>query len=408
MSNDQECVRSYGASSWLAAVLTLSAACALPDLRVAGHSPDAGQSPRDMGIHGDGAPGTRTDPETRSGDAGVKMASDGSDAASPGASSGQAGDAAEPALVGGSGGNASGSLSTQLFALGAACTHGSDCSSMACVDGVCCASTVCSSCQRCGGDGQCQAVRNGNADNCTNGSCNGDGHCVLTMGENCSSASDCSSNQCANGVCCSTDCTGVCSGCDLQAHPGICSPVGDVDNPGRCDGNRTCFNGDCVDLDLNVVGSSPGNFLSFGGHWAARIAQVFTIQNAGKLLEVRMDVQCSPLEIMKLSAAIVRVDADGAPTAPQLASLETKPRPLRTGTTSTGTDSTSFVAQPLGVSAGDKLAVVVDGSNVPSGCGISEASGNVYAGGEAWEQNTGDDWRSYPESDFWMRLIVQH
>ncbi len=58
---------------------------------------------------------------------------------------------------------------------------------------------------------------------CTNGSC---GAKVLKAnGDGCVASGDCTSNHCADGVCCESACTGACVACNLPTMAGLCKPV---------------------------------------------------------------------------------------------------------------------------------------------------------------------------------------
>jgi hypothetical protein len=69
---------------------------------------------------------------------------------------------------------------------------------------------------------------------CNNGNCVG-----RTNGESCSTASDCASNVCADGVCCDVGCDGQCESCNLSGSKGVCSPSSTpkANNPCTTDGS---------------------------------------------------------------------------------------------------------------------------------------------------------------------------
>src|SRR4029077_7349735 len=78
------------------------------------------------------------------------------------------------------------------------------------------------------------------------------------LGTSCTAGSECASNQCVDGVCCESDCTGTCSSCALGKtgqNNGLCRPVTNGTNPddecaqsppspcgndGMCDGAGAC------------------------------------------------------------------------------------------------------------------------------------------------------------------------
>ncbi|MDI3291309.1 MopE-related protein [Polyangium sp. 15x6] len=101
---------------------------------------------------------------------------------------------------------------------GASCTQNSQCASGNCVDGVCCNLACTGSCQACNVQnnvGTCVNIP-GNQDpanECNPGSCNGLGQCQVDLGAPCSSADQCTSGFCADGVCCNAACSGLCQAC---------------------------------------------------------------------------------------------------------------------------------------------------------------------------------------------------
>lgn len=77
---------------------------------------------------------------------------------------------------------------------------------------------------------------------CTGGSCG-----TRALGQPCGKPADCTSNFCAQGVCCDSACTGSCVACNLPGKVGKCSPVasGTQCAPAACSGDsrlsaRTC------------------------------------------------------------------------------------------------------------------------------------------------------------------------
>jgi hypothetical protein len=126
----------------------------------------------------------------------------------------------------------------------------------------------------CDGNGTCQpqGVQNCSPFRCVTDACNktcvtdndcDTGHvCVKGLcgpksnGQSCSTATECQSAHCVDGVCCDTACTGACRSCALASAPGKCTsiPVGNTDprglctdmtaascaTNGRCDGSGAC------------------------------------------------------------------------------------------------------------------------------------------------------------------------
>jgi hypothetical protein len=164
-------------------------------------------------------------------------------------------------------------------ALGAPCEEDRACQSGICADGTCCASACVGPCRRCdnpGQLGQCQLLAQGapcGGKLCKDlvtfqpqSSCDGAGRCIesppiscaptrclddacvvaCTRNDECdppatchsgtcrkggppaavcSSAQECATGFCQQGVCCDRPCTGVCESCLLPASRGRCSPI---------------------------------------------------------------------------------------------------------------------------------------------------------------------------------------
>ncbi len=120
---------------------------------------------------------------------------------------------------------------------GGACTANTDCDTGFCVDGVCCQTACTGSCMACNQNptpGVCSPVVSAvDPDTCTGASyCNAGGTCVtkLTPGTACSNTVQCASGVCSSvdGVCCNSDCTGLCQSCvaaKTGAAAGVCSAV---------------------------------------------------------------------------------------------------------------------------------------------------------------------------------------
>jgi hypothetical protein len=163
---------------------------------------------------------------------------------------------------------------------GAACSISSQCSSGFCVDGVCCNSACNGLCQvcnltgnlgscayiaansdpsdECAGTGTCGGTCNGAGacqfpslglacvvPNDGAGTCNGLGTCVpntlLGNGLACTSASQCQSGYCVDGVCCNSTCGGLCQACNLAGSVGACANIPNSQDPANeCAGAFTC------------------------------------------------------------------------------------------------------------------------------------------------------------------------
>jgi N-acetylneuraminic acid mutarotase len=137
---------------------------------------------------------------------------------------------------------------------GITCVAGgaTDCASGFCVDGVCCQSLCDAPCSVCGGAGLCGFVASGLQDDfpvgaCTSGDvCDGSGGCMKSLTQPCADPSECLSDFCADGMCCSEACDDLCWNC----LSGVCAPVavGITDTTPNetcggaqaCDGSGTC------------------------------------------------------------------------------------------------------------------------------------------------------------------------
>jgi hypothetical protein len=78
-------------------------------------------------------------------------------------------------------------------------------------------------------------------------------------GAPCTSADQCDSGFCVDGVCCTSRCDGVCQACNLTAN-GTCTTVPNqtpCPDSDLCDGTETCQNGQCVEgTPLNCINSN--------------------------------------------------------------------------------------------------------------------------------------------------------
>jgi hypothetical protein len=103
--------------------------------------------------------------------------------------------------------------------------HVEICETMTCHDGTTCeppcTETSCGSGARCTAMGVCQRLS-------------------LT-GEACAATAECAGGTCADGVCCTTACDGVCESCALPGKAGVCTAIADGTDPyAECSGGRTC------------------------------------------------------------------------------------------------------------------------------------------------------------------------
>ncbi|MBK8255273.1 MAG: hypothetical protein IPK82_21760 [Polyangiaceae bacterium] len=151
--------------------------------------------------------------------------------------------------------NCNGAGACGLFANGVACTTNGECASTFCADGVCCNSACNTTCNACtaakkgsGSDGTCGAVGSGldpDAE-CTGSQiCNGAGACKIPLGAACLLGTDCLSGFCADGVCCSAACTGLCQACTATKKgtgaDGVCGNINSGTDPdAECFGMFSC------------------------------------------------------------------------------------------------------------------------------------------------------------------------
>lgn len=62
-----------------------------------------------------------------------------------------------------------------------------------------------------------------------------------SRGGTCTTAADCDTNICVDGVCCTTTCTGVCQRCDgAGTNRGLCTTVTNATDPDTCTGTSSC------------------------------------------------------------------------------------------------------------------------------------------------------------------------
>jgi hypothetical protein len=180
-------------------------------------------------------------------------------------------------------------------ARGEACDVNEDCSSGHCVDNVCCNETcgdICEACDIPGHAGTCTPYAGGTdpenecgAYTCTGSNqcysagsynlgtscyaycdtkCKPEYHCRWTynpstdnittscvaknpVGDSCSTDCQCDSGHCVDSVCCNSECSGTCRGCNTPNRRGLCTYYDDVDPDNEC-GFYTCNgNGSCHD-----------------------------------------------------------------------------------------------------------------------------------------------------------------
>jgi hypothetical protein len=159
---------------------------------------------------------------------------------------------------------------------GCTATRASNCASGFCVEGLCCSSASCSdpcrSCAVVGHEGTCMQAAAGTEvpGSCSNGqACDGSGSCKSKNGVTCSSASDCASGFCVDGVCCESACDGKCVSCNQAPSAGKCSGYAAGSDPeNECGrghpGCRSTCNG-AGDCDYPQDGIPCGNCMFCDG-----------------------------------------------------------------------------------------------------------------------------------------------
>jgi hypothetical protein len=145
------------------------------------------------------------------------------------------------------------------LANGTACVATGQCSSGFCDDGVCCDADCSGLCRACtatikgtGVDGTCENITYDTdpENECVASSCGGDGTCKQVNGIPCTTAAECLSSYCVDGVCCGAGCTGTCMACTAaktgSGNDGGCGFIAagiDPDGecaPTTCDGAGSC------------------------------------------------------------------------------------------------------------------------------------------------------------------------
>lgn len=132
---------------------------------------------------------------------------------------------------------AAGSCSGSTQTLADTCSGSGACvdnGTVSCGAGYVCSGAACQSC----------------ADGFKNGAevdvdCGGAGGCPkCSVGKKCTVAADCASNNCVDGYCCSTACSGLCVSCGLVGYYGTCTPIPNGSDPiDECAGPQKTCNG---------------------------------------------------------------------------------------------------------------------------------------------------------------------
>lgn len=235
------------------------------------------------------------------------------------AAAGASAAAGSPASSSAGAGSAAGPASARL-ALGSACRNASECESDHCLDYVCCESASCAECQHCGSKGRCENVAAGTSEpvcGAKNMTCDAEGRCALSLGAKCAADAECASAHCGsqestigqpgNRLCCD-QAVKVCDTCSYTGSGVTHVPYGAT--VGRCEGNNTCLDGDCLPIDRDQLDYGGAVSTSATGAWAA---QTWTVRVTGQIVEVRLIGTCEDL------ISIHGVSETGAPDSRVLA-----------------------------------------------------------------------------------------
>jgi hypothetical protein len=205
---------------------------------------------------------------------------------------------------------------------------------------------------------------------------------VLLAGESCSSATQCQSNACIDGVCCTESACGSCASCAQLQSPGHCTPVASATDPDSCTGTSLCTaSALCATIDQTPSAPATGSRAIFGNGRGGmeQAAQIITVGMTGSLVEVRIGAYCWS-KADAIVPFIESVTADNQPSGTRLATLQ--PLTGAPDLASAATEQYSFpLVSPLRVSAGQKIALVLTSPNATMICEARVSTADLYAGG---------------------------
>lgn len=159
-----------------------------------------------------------------------------------------------------------------------------------------------------------------------------------------------------------------------------------VDDLDTCTGRQSCSGGKCADVSASedLAVATLGSYFGQFGSSKQQLAQTLTVDAAGQLIEVRLAVALDWQD--SFTVGIYAVASDGTPSPTQLASV-----PTAVGTTpvlpshGSGVQYRSLaLVTALQVSAGERIAIVVDAPNNTQNCLWYGSRDDVYAGGSAY------------------------
>gem|GEM_PF-5810768 len=291
------------------------------------------------------------------------------------------------------------SSSAELVQLGAACPASgpSQCVSGKCADGVCCQVGSCDVCQRCGTSGMCEPVRSASVARCSGKlHCDAQAKCVGGIGAVCGGGNECEEGSCLDSVCCGVASCGKCSTCNVFGSEGSCNSVRGNDDMDSCYDSQTCDSaGVCDDVAIDrLVGSATWS--RFGDADIIRVAQSFSLESAGRLVEIHVDLNCED-EKTQLTAEL-RAMTNGGASVPS-GTIMGRLRDAGVGQSGLRMFATESA---MALSAGERVALVLGTSG---GVCALHSSGS-YPGSMAFAERPGSaGWSSF--SVFAFKVLVQ-
>jgi hypothetical protein len=275
------------------------------------------------------------------------------------------------------------SSSSELAPLGAACPASgpNQCVSGKCTDGVCCQVGSCDDCQSCGTSGVCEPVRNAMVGRCSGGlRCDAQGKCVGSTGVTCGADNECEDGSCLDQVCCSVASCGKCSACNVIGSEGGCASVRGNDDTDSCHDSQTCDSaGVCDEVAIDHL-ERTASWSRFGDAEFARVAQSFSLQRAGSLIEVHVELNCEDVRtVLTAELRAMTKDVTSVPSGLVIGSLRDG------GVGQSGLRM--FVSESaMALNAGESVALVLGTSG--GVCAFNSAAS--YPGGMAFAERRGE------------------
>lgn len=331
-----------------------------------------------------------------------------SDAAASVSDAPSSGDAAAAAST--TSGGRAGIDSGRPFALGQACSMGSECESGSCQDRTCCAANRCGVCESCA-SGKCEPIRGAiDPDSCTNTMiCNDEHVCVQQDGQPCSQNSECSSLNCLAsrcepaGVHCDDRACAMCSVCSSPSDLS-CSPIVGPDTSGRCAGSQTCSTQNtCLAITEQCTNSSARR--GEETLTTRNFAQIITFKESARLTELSIIAACGGGTTGAASAAtapavwIEGVGSDGKPNGTHLS--ETTVRSAMSA--STPYYDAVRLTTTTSVSPNSRIALVIGRS---AGCFVTTYPDTTCAAGSMFARDNDGPWMLQSSGALWFQALV--